>query len=230
VTRVAPPASNGTFDQVLTNAGSKIDRGPSFGDVATTPGGLDIVNTLRAEREALVHLLTGLSEVEWRCETECPAWSVQGIATDLIGDDLSLVSRQRDGAPSGLRQIAPSHPEPKFLELLNVFNEGWVTTAAFFSSSVVVELLVMTGKWTADFYGQQDPSALGEPVFWAGPDPAPYSKIAQREYGERGLHHMQIARATGHRGPVDEFLRGHATAPPVAFGSCKLDPSVSPPI
>lgn len=38
--------------------------------------------------------------------TECPAYTVKGIATRVLGDDLSLLSRQRDEAENGLVQVA----------------------------------------------------------------------------------------------------------------------------
>jgi hypothetical protein len=56
-----------------------------------------VTEALFPERAALVTLLQDLSAEDWAKPTECPAYSVQGIATHILGDDLSLLSRQRDG-------------------------------------------------------------------------------------------------------------------------------------
>lgn len=168
----------------------------------------DMRQLLAAERAALIDLLGTLDEGDWDLPTECSAWSVKGICLHLIGDDLSLLSRQRDGAPSGLRRLAADSPGTGFVELLNRFNESWVAAGSFMSPSVVKGLLRATGAWTSEFYDARALDELGEPVFWVGPDPAPYRLIVAREYCERWIHHMQIARAVGRPGAVEpSFLR-----------------------
>jgi hypothetical protein len=86
-------------------------------------GSLDVTGMLEAEREAFVDLLVDLDDAEWVRPTECPAWSVHGIALHVLGDDLSLLSRQRDTAPSGLLQYARANPGLGFRALLDGFNE-----------------------------------------------------------------------------------------------------------
>ena len=167
-------------------------------------GMLDVVPWLRDERRALVELLGGLDGEAWRLPTECPGWTVHGIVLHILGDDLSLLSRQRDGAPSGLFAVAQRGGAKDFRGLLDAFNEQWVTAASFLSPELVCELLRLTDDWTADWYAQVPPDRLGEPVPWLGPEPAPYWLIAAREYVERWVHHQQIARATSSRGPGDE--------------------------
>jgi hypothetical protein len=61
---------------------------------------------------------------------------------------------------------------------------------------LVIDLLSLTGEWTASFYAGVPADRMGEPVWWMGPEPAPYWLIAAREYVERWVHHQQIARAT----------------------------------
>ena len=58
------------------------------------------------ERLALPALLHGLTEEDWARPTECPAYPVKGVATHVLGDDLSLLSRQRDSATNGLLLLA----------------------------------------------------------------------------------------------------------------------------
>ena len=67
---------------------------------------LDVTSMLRPERAALVELLSSLEPDDWDRRTECPAYSVKGVATHVLGDDVSLLSRQRDQATNGLLLVA----------------------------------------------------------------------------------------------------------------------------
>ena len=153
---------------------------------------------LRRERDALLTLLRGLGDDDWARSTECPAWSVKQIALHLVGDDLSLLSRQRDQATNGLVLFAEDHPGADVPQLLNGFNEQWVTASTFFSNRVVIELLQVSGDETATFYESVDPESLGEPVgFFGSSAPSPYWQIFSREFVERWVHQHQIRRAVG---------------------------------
>jgi uncharacterized protein (TIGR03083 family) len=171
---------------------------------------LDLNPLLRPERAALLDLLGDLSADQWAAPTECPGWTVQGIATHLLGDDLSLLARQRDSQVPGLLLIAPDHPGKGFRELLDAFNDGWVEATRFLSPALVVELLRITGEWTAAFYAAVDLESPGEPVgfFGATGGPSPYWQAVAREYVERWVHQSQIRRAVGMPSLADEpFLR-----------------------
>jgi uncharacterized protein (TIGR03083 family) len=163
---------------------------------------VDVVDLLPHERAALVDLLASLTPEEWERETECPAWSVKGIVLHLLGDDLSLLSRQRDGAPPGV-VIKPTGGGWSDMSALDDFNEAWVEAAGFVSPTLLIDLLRASGEWTHRWYVQVDQDRLGEPVAWVSPTPAPYWLLAGREYAERWVHHLQIARAVGARGPAD---------------------------
>lgn len=158
-----------------------------------------VLDVLRPERRGLLDLLSELDVVQWGAATECPEFTVKGIATHLLGDDLSLLSRQRDGALSGLVGIASDHPGADIRELLAVFNERWVTAAGFFSVELLLELLALSGEWTATYYEHVDPAAPGEHVgFFRGTEASsPYWQSIAREYYERWIHHSQIRRALG---------------------------------
>jgi uncharacterized protein (TIGR03083 family) len=153
----------------------------------------DVRGVLPRERDALLDLLAGLRGDEWEAPTECPARTVKGIALQVLGDDLSLLSRQRDAAPPGL----PLHG----------FDERWVEAAGFLSPDLVVELLRLTGDWTVRYYAEVDPGARGEPVgLFASAGPSPFWQISAREYVERWVHHQQIRRAVNRADLGDEFL------------------------
>lgn len=154
---------------------------------------------LGPERRELLDLLAGLTVEQWAAATECPGWDVQGIATHVLGDDLSLLSRQRDAQVPGIALVATDHPGLDLRGLLDAFNDGWVHTARFLSPALVIELLRTTGDWTAAFYGAVDLDAPCEPVGFFGSTggPAPYWQAIAREYVERWVHHSQIRRAVG---------------------------------
>lgn len=152
---------------------------------------------LRRERAELLKLLHRLEADDWRRPTECPRWDVKQVAVHVLGDDLSLLSRQRDQSVDGLSMFAATHPGASFSEMLNGFNEQWVTASAFLSTSVLIELLEWSGEQTATFYEQVDLSDLGEPVgFFGSTTSSPYWQIVAREFVERWTHQHQIRRAT----------------------------------
>ena len=152
------------------------------------------------ERAALLELLAPLTADEWALPTECPSYPVHGIATHVLGDDLSLLSRQRDGALPGVIHVAEHMPGVDFPTLLNAFNDQWVEAARFFSPGLLVELLRVSGDLTENYYRAVDPNAPGEPVGMFGPAPdgtSPFWHAIAREFMERWAHHSQILRALG---------------------------------
>lgn len=158
-----------------------------------------VLRQLRPERSALLGLLEALDPEQWGQPTECPLYSVKGVATHVLGDDLSLLSRQRDEAENGLLLLARELPGVDFRTLLDTFNDRWVAAAAFLSTNLVIELLQRTGEWTASYYEAVDPAAPGEPVgfFGATGSSSPFWQAIAREFVERWVHHSQIRRAIG---------------------------------
>jgi uncharacterized protein (TIGR03083 family) len=160
---------------------------------------LDVTPYLRPERANFLGLLRDLTDDEWAAPTECPAWSVKGIALHVLGDDLSLLTRQRDGSTDSLTLFAEDHPGFTFRQLLDGFNEHWVSGARFFSVPLLIELLDLVGRWSADFYETVGLETVsGEPVqFFATLELSPYWQVIAREYSERVIHQSQIRRALG---------------------------------
>ncbi len=158
---------------------------------------IDVIPFLAPERHELLALLRGLSDADWAAKTECPAWDVKGLALHIVGDDLSLLSRQRDTATNGVLLYAEEHPGLAFRDLLNGFNEQWVRGAEFFSASLVLEFLELTGTWSAEFYSSVDLTAQSnEPVgFFGAGEPSPWWQVTAREYVERWIHQHQLRRA-----------------------------------
>lgn len=153
------------------------------------------------ERAELLQLLEDLSPREWELPTECPAWTVKGIALHLLGDELSLLSRQRDDQSSPVKPSAEGDGWDTLFGELDRFNETWVETASFFSTSLLIDLLRITGDWTHRWYASVDPDELGETIHWISPtDPQPYWLLTAREYLERWIHNLQIRRAVNRAG------------------------------
>ena len=168
---------------------------------------LDLTGMLEPERRALLDLLAELGDEEWDAPTECPAWSVKGVALHVLGDDLSLLSRQRDEATNSLILYAEKHPGLDFRQLLDGFNEQWVEAAMYLSPLLVIELLRLTGEWTGSFYRSTDLEKAGEPVgFLDRSGSSPYWQAIAREYVERWVHQHQIRRAIGRPDLGPEFL------------------------
>ena len=180
-----------------------------------------VLDAYRPERAALVELLRNLDTSALALPTECPAYDVRGVASHVLGDDLSLLSRQRDAAPNGLLLMADEMPGADFRALLDAFNDRWVTTIRFLSAELLIELLELTGEWTATYYESVDTSTLGEPVGFFGSQgqPSPFWHAVGREYIERWIHHSQIRRALG-RGSVSDrrFLTVGLEVVAAAFG------------
>jgi uncharacterized protein (TIGR03083 family) len=161
---------------------------------------IDVTSALAPERASLLDLLRDLSDADWLRATECPAWNVQQLALHILGDDLSLLARQRDATPKqGLILYAESHPGLTFMQLLDGFNEQWVTASTFLSPELLIELLRLVGEWSDDFYRNVGLDTVArEPVgFFAQTAPSPYWQLIAREYAERVIHQSQLRRAIG---------------------------------
>lgn len=144
----------------------------------------------------LLALLSGLSEEDWRKPTACATWSVKDVALHLLGDDIGILSRQRDRFSSGL--LARDWRE--LVALLNESNALWVQASRRISVRLLRDLLAFTGAQVSAHFASLDPYAAGDVVSWAGPDPAPVWLDLAREYTERWHHQQHIRDAVGKPG------------------------------
>jgi uncharacterized protein (TIGR03083 family) len=156
-----------------------------------------ITNLFPEILDALLDLLSGLSDEEWAAPTVCPGWSVKDLAGHLLGDDVGMLSRRRDGHRHSHAAIAGWDDLVAFI---NRQNGEWVETARRLSPRLLCDMLRLTGKQVSAFFQSLDPYALGGPVDWAGPDPAPVWLDLAREYTERWHHQQQIRDAVGRPG------------------------------
>lgn len=77
-------------------------------------------------------------------------------------------------------------------------NGEWVSVMRRMSPRLLLDLLDLGGRQTADHFATLDPSAIGGSVWWAtGDDPAPVWLDLARELTERWHHQHQIRDAVG---------------------------------
>ena len=159
------------------------------------PPPIDVRDLFPAERQALLQLLSGLTDDQWATPTVCPGWTVKDVALHVLGVDLGNLSVQRDG----FVDASTAGPRGDEWEALVAFvadlNETWVRAARRLSPRLLCELLAVTGEMIAAYFGTLDLLATGHPVSWAGPHPAPVWLHVAREYTERWVHQQQIRDA-----------------------------------
>ena len=160
-----------------------------------TPEPVIVVALFPEERTALLELLSELTDEEWQKPTVCAGWSVKDVALHILGDDLGILSRKRDG----FRHSAGAQ-SGDLVDLVNRINEDWVQATRRLSGCVLCELLGFTAGPSLAYFQSLDPTAIGEAVSWAGPDPAPIWLDIAREYTERWLHQQHIRDAIGRPG------------------------------
>jgi uncharacterized protein (TIGR03083 family) len=189
------------------------------------PDQIAVLDRFAPLRTQLLGLLADLSEDDWARPTTAPRWSVKDVAAHLLGGDIGILSRTRDGfrPPAAFVETYSG-----LVDLVNRLNEEWVLAARRMSPRLLRELLAFTGPEVELYFSSVDPGAMGGPVSWAGPDPAPVWFDIAREFTERWHHQQQIRDATGSPplydpyflSPVlDTFVRAlphsfrHASAP-----------------
>ncbi len=164
------------------------------------PQPIIVVDLFPPVLDSLLELLSSLSEDDWNKPTACPGWSVKDIASHLLGGEVGILSRKRDGyAYSGSDSISWED----LVVLINRLNDSWVKATSRISPRVLCELMKLTGEQVCDYFKSLDPCAVGGPVDWASSEPAPAWLDLAREYTERWHHQQQIRDAVEKPGMKD---------------------------
>jgi uncharacterized protein (TIGR03083 family) len=166
----------------------------------------DITSLLGVERARLSELLSSLDRADWDRPTPCPGWTVLGLCCHLVGDDLSLLSRQRDDH-HGTRPPADAG-EDDFISWLDGLQAEWVSAARRLSPRLATDLLGWAGPQLVETFRRQDPRARTAVVSWAGPGLVPVWLDQVREVSEYWIHRQQLLQALGRRGDLRADLTG----------------------
>lgn len=159
---------------------------------------------LAEERAALLALFGDLDPADWSLASPCPGWSVQDVVAHVLGEDLGLLARERDGHDGGL--IPPGLGYRAFVAALNGANQRWVEAARRLSPVQLREQLAASGRELIEHFAGADLAAPAS-VAWAGPAPVPKWFDIARHHTERWVHQQQVREAVGRPG-----LDGHVGA------------------
>jgi uncharacterized protein (TIGR03083 family) len=166
------------------------------------PPKIVVVDRFAPLRTQLIELLARLSDDDWARPTAAPLWSVKDVTAHLLGGDVGVLSRERDGRPAT--------PTPgtyaDLVNLVNRLNEEWVVSARRMSPRLLRDLLDFTGPAVEEYFLSLDLDAIGGPISWAGTDPAPVWFDIAREFTERWHHQQQIRDATGQPPLYDPYF------------------------
>jgi uncharacterized protein (TIGR03083 family) len=156
------------------------------------PDPILVLGLFPGERSALLALLESLPRDDWSRPTIAGDWTVKDVAAHLVADDLGRLSNHRDG------HHQPWIPADEPLKVyIDRRNAEWVTASRRLSPRVVRSLLEFGGQETQRLFESLDPFAIGSPVSWVGPEPAPNWLDLAREFTERWHHQQQIRQAVG---------------------------------
>lgn len=157
------------------------------------PAKIGVVDRFAPLRTQLLTLLASLDEDDWTRPTAAPRWCVKDVTAHLLGGDIGILSRSRDGfSPPGA--AVKSYIE--LVDLVNRLNQEWVVAARRMSPRLLRELLALIGPEVEAYFSSLDLEEMGGPVSWAGPDSAPVWFDIAREFTERWHHQQQIRDAT----------------------------------
>jgi uncharacterized protein (TIGR03083 family) len=172
------------------------------------PGKVDTVELFPELNARLLELLRGLSDAEWASPTICDGWLVKDLAAHLLGDELGNLSRRRDRHidASMVEQGEDLSNKPDLLRFINRYNQAWVTATRRLSTRVICDWMEIAAKAMHAYFASLNLHAMGAPVSWAGPEPAPVWLDVAREYTERWHHQQQIRDATGRRSLTERRL------------------------
>ena len=169
----------------------------------TPPEPILIADRFPALLDSLLDLLTDLTPEEWQRPTVAAGWSVKDMAGHLLGDEINILSGQRDR----YHEPAPDLSQWEALvAFINQRNGVWVEAARRISPALLCQLLRETGQQANAFFATLDPFATGGPVDWAGSEPAPVWLDLAREFTERWHHQQHIRDALNRPGSTQPYF------------------------
>lgn len=166
------------------------------------PSPILVVDRFPALLQALLDLLEGLSEEAWQRPVHGGEWTVKGLAQHILGDEINILSGRRDRYSE---KLPPIHSWDDLVALINHRNASWVEATRRMSPRLICDLLRITGEQVNDYLRTVDTFAIGGPVDWAGPQPAPLWLDIAREFTERWHHQQHIRDAVAKPGCLEAY-------------------------
>jgi len=158
------------------------------------------------ERDRLRELLGGLRAEDWQRPSPCPGWTILGLCGHLLGDDLGLLARHRDGHHGTVPPDGAT--EGEFIAWLDDVQAEWVHASRRLSPRLVTELLSWTGPQVTDTFRREDPRARTASVSWASPGLVPAWLDQARELSEYWIHRQQLLQGLGRPGDLRADVAG----------------------
>ena len=148
---------------------------------------------LRRVDTELTNLLRDLRPDEWDLQTLAPAWKVRDVAAHLLDTVLRKLSLVRDHCFVENLTIRTSQD---VLDLVNRLNREGVTVYRRLSPPVLIDIMEMACRQSADFHESLDPFAPAVfNVSWAGESTSLNWFDTARELTERWHHQHHDAGA-----------------------------------
>lgn len=170
---------------------------------------------LRRVDEKLIELMRDLRPEEWDLQTVATAWKVRDVAAHMLDTVLRKLSMVRDHCFVEQPQIRTAQG---VVDIVNRLNREGVTVYRRLSPAVLIDLMDLACRQSADFHESLDPFAPAVfNVSWAGESTSLNWFDTARELTERWHHQQQIREAANRPGimtrdlyhPVlDCFIRG----------------------
>jgi uncharacterized protein (TIGR03083 family) len=167
------------------------------------PTPIMVVDRFPALLDALLDLLAGLEDRDWRRPVHAGGWTVKDLSQHLLGDEINILSGKRDRFTE---EISPPGSWEELVAMINHRNAVWVEATRRMSPRVICDLLRSTGEQVNTYFRQVDLYATGRPVSWAGPEPAPVWLDVAREYTERWHHQQHIRAAVEKPGRAEAYF------------------------
>jgi uncharacterized protein (TIGR03083 family) len=140
--------------------------------------------------ELLIQLLRSLMPADWETETIAPKWKVKDVAAHLLDTQLRKLSVVRDHV-TGEQPVIKSPAD--LVAFVNRLNEDGVRIYRRLSPAVLISLMEVASRESADYHRSLDPFAPAAfAVSWAGDDTSPNWFDTAREFTERWHHQQQI--------------------------------------
>ncbi|MBS1876600.1 MAG: maleylpyruvate isomerase N-terminal domain-containing protein [Acidobacteria bacterium] len=166
-----------------------------------SPAPILCADLLRKVDSGLVDLLRSLEPRDWDLPTIAGSWTVRDVAAHLLDTALRKLALVRDGCQVDAVEI---RSPDDLVTLVNRLNREGVTVHRRLSPPLLIDLLELACRQSADFHESLDPfGPAAFAVSWAGETRSANWFDTARELTERWHHQQQIRLATARPGMMD---------------------------